>query len=59
MGGGEISKISLNWGEGANKLKWAEKIENSVIDPPIIKEGRVCLLHFKSHLNAFLRDQTS
>ena len=26
---------------GADKLKWAEKIEISVIDPPTIREGRV------------------
>ena len=26
---------------GANKLKWTEKIENSVIDPPTISEGRL------------------
>ena len=26
---------------GANKLKWMEKIENSVIEPPTIRDGRV------------------
>ena len=26
---------------GANKLKWEEKIENSVMDPPTIRGGRV------------------
>ena len=36
----EISKISVNWG-GANKLKWTEKIDNSLIDPPTTREGRV------------------
>ena len=35
-----IFKISVNLG-GTNKLKWMEKIENSVIDPPTIRDGRV------------------
>jgi len=39
MGGVEISKISVNWGGGANELKWTEKIENSVIDPLKLKRG--------------------
>ena len=26
---------------GANKLIWEEKIDNSVMDPPTIREGRV------------------
>ena len=35
-------KISVNWGAGgANKSKWVEKIENLVIDPPTIIDGRV------------------
>ena len=28
---------------GANKLKWVEKIENSVIDPPTSRDGRVII----------------
>ena len=32
--GVEIYKILVNWGVGANELKWVEKNENSVIDPP-------------------------
>ena len=32
MGGGGNFKISVIWGS-ANKLKWAEKIDNSVMDP--------------------------
>ena len=38
MGGGGNLKILVNCG-GANRLKWAQKIENSVIDPPTIREG--------------------
>ena len=38
----EISKFQQMG--GANKLKWTEKIENSLIDPPpTIGEGRVLL----------------
>ena len=42
----DISKISVNWGVGggANRLKWTEKIENLVIDPPTIRKGRVLIL---------------
>ena len=45
---------------GADKLKWAEKIEISVIDPPTIREGRVqnqfmklYKMNYKSEPNLF------
>ena len=45
MGGVGNFQNFIKLGGGANKLKWAEKIENSVIDPPpTIREGRVLLL---------------
>ena len=41
MGGGGSFQNFSKLG-GANKLKWTEKIENLVIDPPpTIREGRV------------------
>ena len=44
MGGGRNLQISVNWGGGANELKWAEKIENLVVDHPhTIREVRVIL----------------
>ena len=38
MGGGGNFQ-NFNKLGGANKLKWAEKIENSVIDPPYNQRG--------------------
>ena len=40
-GGGNFQNFSKL--EGANKMKWTEKIENLVIDPapPTIREGTV------------------
>ena len=45
MGGGRNLQISVNWGRGgAKELKWAEKIENLVVDHPhTIREVRVIL----------------
>ena len=40
MGEVGIFQNFIELGDG-NKLKWAEKIENSIIDPPTIREGRV------------------
>ena len=41
MGGGGNFHNFSKLGGGASKLKWAEKIENSVMDPPKIREERV------------------
>ena len=43
QGGSDFFKIFTNLG-GGNKLKSEEKNKNLVIDPPIIKEGRVLSL---------------
>ena len=37
----DFFKIFTSWGGGGNKFESEEKIENLVIDPPTIREGRV------------------
>ena len=37
----EVHLKSVKWG-GDDKLKWVEKIENSVINSPTIRDGRIC-----------------
>ena len=43
MGGGGNFRNFSKFGV-ANKLKWTEKIENSVIHPPTIRQGRIKVL---------------
>ena len=45
MGGGGNFRNFGKLGGGANKLKWTEKIENLVIDPPLqLERGDVNVL---------------
>ena len=37
MGGNGTFQNFSNFGDGANQLKWAEKIDNSVMDPLQLK----------------------
>ena len=39
----EVHLKSVKWG-GDDKLKWVEKIENSVIDPTTIRNWRVAII---------------